>query len=98
VEKEYPIGESSLSLVIKKEWAGDCKNGSKIYPPVEARKEIKIMAEKIGKPKIKKLSKRESLKNWRRKEAARAKAKALASSPQSRQKKSVRVYKKKNQS
>jgi hypothetical protein len=46
--------------------------------------ERKKMAEKFGKPKIKKLSKRESLDNWRRKEAARAKAKAIANKPQSR--------------
>jgi hypothetical protein len=56
------------------------------------------VAEKFGKPKIKKLSKRESLDNWRRKEAARAKAKAIVKNSQSRPQKSVRVYKKKNQS
>jgi hypothetical protein len=39
--KEYLIGGSSLSLVMKKGWAGDSKNGSEIYPPFEARKEIK---------------------------------------------------------
>jgi hypothetical protein len=56
------------------------------------------MVEKFGKPKTKKLSKRKSLENWRLKEAARAKAKAIVKNPQSRQQKSVRVYKKQDQS
>jgi hypothetical protein len=56
------------------------------------------MAEKLGKPKTKKLSKKKSLDNWRLKEAARAKAKALANDPQSRPEKSIRVYKKQGQS
>jgi hypothetical protein len=57
------------------------------------------MAEKLGKPKTKKLSKKKSLDNWRLKEAARAKAKAIANNnPQPRQQKPVRVYKKQDQS
>jgi hypothetical protein len=98
VEIESRIGKLRPSLEIRKRWAGDSKIGSEISPPAEARKDIKTMVEKFGKPKTKKLSKRKSLENWRLKEAARAKAKAIANNPQSRQQKSVRVYKKQDQS
>jgi hypothetical protein len=40
VEKECLIGGLGLSLVMKKGLAGDSNNGSEIYPPFEARKEI----------------------------------------------------------
>jgi hypothetical protein len=76
----------------------DSRNGFDLKPPAEARKEGKTMVEKSGKPKINKLSKWKSLENWRLKEAARANAKANAKNPQPRQQKSVRVYKKQDQS